>query len=337
MTNRTSSAENPSDKRVSLADLQESVQDRTAFRKLEDYVAITSEFLHFVKRTSPTRIVSPSVSNYIFYQYGEAHGHKITRPLNINLLIESPSDFKAAFERFIDFLGDLKRYEAGAGELRGRKQYANSKEINKVVYTVQQAIGSIGDSFENPNQCRKRVGDLFEMLIKLVIQQVGVECESRTINLPIPGFPGYKMTYQLDLVFSRDKAIIASETRFIHPSEVVGSVKITSKDRIDKLFLDKYLLTKLIGRDVPVIAIFLHDVQRAVKGDSIFGVNSTFKSNHFLAYTVAMKKLSGVYYVDPRPKMTVHERLREQIRDFQQFLVNDLWVLSSANSAADQP
>ncbi len=324
---------NPSDKALTLTDLQESVQDRSAFKKLDDYVAITSEFLTFAKRTKPTRIVSPTASNYVFYQYGKDYGHKITRPLNIDLLIESPAEFKAAFERFMSFLADLKRYELATAERKRCRQYIKAREINKVVYTVQQAIGSVGDSFENPNQCRKRVGDLFEMLVKLIIQEVGVECESRTINLPIPGFAGYRMKYQLDLVFSRDKAIIASETKFIHPSEVVGSVKITSKDRIDKLFLDKYLLNKLLGRDIPVIAIFLHDVQRAVKGKSIFGINSTFKSNHFLGYTVAMQKLNGVYYVDPRPKMAVHERLREQIRDFQQFLVNDLWVLSSAKSS----
>ncbi|MEW6211239.1 MAG: hypothetical protein AB1631_22930, partial [Acidobacteriota bacterium] len=111
--------------------------------------------------------------------------------------------------------------------------------------------------------------------------------------------------------------------------EIVGSVKTTSKDRIDKIFLDKHLLTKLLGRDVPVVAIFLHDVQRAQRGSSIFGINSTFKSNHFLGYTVALNKLDGVYYVDPRPEMTVNERLREQIHDFQQFLVKDLWALSS--------
>jgi len=137
------------------------------------------------------------------------------------------------------------------------------------------------------------------------------------------------MSYELDLVFSRNKAIIASETKFIHPSEIVGSIKTTSKDRIDKVFLDKYLLTKLLGRDIAVVAIFLHDVQRARKGNSIFGIASTFKSNHFLGYTVALNKLDGVYYVDPRPEMMVNERLREQIHDFQQFLVKDLWVLSS--------
>jgi hypothetical protein len=171
MTKKTPGGENPSGDPASLTDLQESVQDRSAFKKLDEYVAITSEFLAFVRRTHPTRIVSPTVANYIFFQYGKAYGRKITRPLNIDLFIESPTEFKAAFERFVNFLADLKRYELAAAERKGCKQYLATKEINKIVYTVQQSIGSIGDSFENPNQCRKRVGDLFEMLIKLVIQE----------------------------------------------------------------------------------------------------------------------------------------------------------------------
>jgi hypothetical protein len=120
---------------------------------------------------------------------------------------------------------------------------------------------------------------------------------------------------------------VASETRLIHPKEIVGSVKTTSKDRIDKIFLDKFLLTKLLGRPVPVVTIFLHDVQRSKKGNSIFGINSTFKSNHFLGYTLALNRLDGVYYVDPRPEMMTNERLREQISDFSRFLTHDLWAL----------
>lgn len=86
-------------------------------------------------------------------------------------------------------------------------------------------------------------------------------------------------------------------------------------------------MTKLLGRDIPVIAIFLHDVQRAKKGNSIFGIASTFKRNHFLGYTIALNRLDGVYYIDPRPEMTADKQLREQIKDFQQFLVHDLWTL----------
>jgi len=314
---------------VSLADLQESVQDRSAFNKLDDYLAIGRAFLVYVQEALPTRIVSPSHQNYVFFQYNQTYAHKITRPLNTDLLIETVNDFQDAFERLVDFLADLRKYQEAVVDRESNQHYIASQEINRVVYTAQQAIGCIGDSFSNPNQSRKRVGQLFETLVKLIIQEAGLVCEPRTITIPIPGHAGYEMSYQLDLVFSRSKAIIASETKFIHPSEVVGSVKTTSKDRIDKIFLDKYLLTRLLGRDIPVVAVFLHDVQRARRGNSIFGVNSTFKSNHFLGYTVAFTKLDGVYYVDPRPEMLVNERLREQVRNFQEFLVRDLWTLSN--------
>ena len=317
---------------ITLADLQASVRDRSAFGQLAHYFTLCHTFLTLIEKTQPTRIISPTHHNYVFYQYDEAYSHRITRPLNANLFFESADDFKIAFERFVAFLADLKRFQEAIIDQDTKRDYLDSNEINRVVYTVQQSVGSIGDSFDNPNQSRKRVGQLFENLIKLIIQEVGLECESRRITVPIPGYPDYAMSYDLDLVFSRDKAIVASETELIHPAEVVGSVKTTSKDRIDKVFLDKYLLTQFLGREVPVVAIFLHDVQRARRARSIFGINTTFKSNHFLGYTVALNKLDGVYYVDPRPEMTTDERLREQIGDFQQFLIHDLWVLSEAPS-----
>jgi hypothetical protein len=314
---------------LTLQDLQASVQDKSAFSNLLDYSNLCCAFLDLIKTIQPTRIVSPTHNNYIFYQYDENYGYKLTRPLNSNLFIEDLDDFSPAFDRYTSFMGDLRKYQERISERSNIQAYIQSEEINKIIYTLQQSIGSIGDSFENPNQSRKRVGQLFETLIKLIIQEVGLECEPRTINIPIPGYSGYELSYELDLVFSRNKAIVAAETKFIDLAEIVYSVKTTSKDRIDKIFLDKYLLTKLLGREVPVIAIFLHDVQRAKKGQSIFGINSTFKTNHFLGYTVALSRLDGVYYVDPRPDMASNERLREQISDFQTILIRDLWRLSA--------
>lgn len=201
--------------------------------------------------------------------------------------------------------------------------------INRVVYTIQQSTGCIGDSFEGANETRRRVGLAFEAFVRLLMKTVGVTCAKKTVNIPIPGFPGRKMSYELDLVFSRVPIASAEATEVFHSSEVVGSVKTTSKDRIDKLFLDKFLLTKLLGRDIPVVAIFLHDVQRKTTKLTRYSIAATFKTNHFLGYAVALNPLDGVYYVDPRPEMVSNKLLAEQIRDFQSFLVNDLWVLLS--------
>ena len=322
-------------KPVDIKDLQASVQDKEAFTTLDDFIKISTSFLATVSSLKPTRIVSPKDTAYIFYQYGKEIGYRITRPINTNLFIEADVDLQRAWERLGDFLSDLHKHGASVVNSPGVSDYLRSGEINKVIYTTQQSIGCIGDSFTSPNQARKRIGQLFETLVRLIIQSIGFSCESRTLGIPIPGYEedGYKMSYELDLVFSRDKAIITSETAYLHPSEVVGSVKTTSKDRIDKIFLDKFMLTRLLGREIPVIAIFLHDVQRARSsrrhGNSIFGVNSTFKTNHFLGYTVALNRLDGVYYVDPRPIMKSDERLLQEISDFQTFIVRDIWRISS--------
>ena len=310
---------------TTLFDLQVSVQDVTAFRQLEDYFSLAYAYLKLLNEIVPTRIVAPNDHRYVFYQYDAIHSHRITRPLNFDLFIESPDDFRSAFERFLLVLADLRRFGAASKNLPAIQTYLATNEINRVVYTAQQSIGSIGDSFANPNQSRKRIGQLFENLIKLIIKEIGFTCDSRTIFVPIPGSPEYTMSYELDLVFSKAGAIITSESAFIYPEEVVGSVKTTSKDRIDKIFLDKYLLTQLLGRDIKMVAIFLHDVQRAQRANSIFGINSTFKTNHFLGYSLALNRLNGVYYVDPRPEMRSDPRLRSEINDFQHFLSHDIW------------
>jgi hypothetical protein len=308
-----------------LFDLQASVQDNAAFAALSDYQMITDAFLTLIAAAQPTRIVAPNDHRYIFYQYGAEFGHKITRPLNGDLFIESTALFQESFGRFRQFLLDLKTHKQNLHERPSVQSYLQSGEINKIVYTAQQSIGGIGDSFDNPNQSRKRIGQLFENLVKLIIQELGFDCESRTLSVPIPDFPDHVMSYELDLVFSPRGAVVVSESELIHPQEVIGSVKTTRKDRLDKIFLDKFLLTKLLGREVNVVAIFLHDVQRARRANSIFGINSTFKTNHFLGYTVALNRLNGVYYVDPRPEMRTNPRLNQEINDFQHFLTHDIW------------
>lgn len=173
-----------------LEDLQESIQDKSAFKTLRDYLAVSRAFLKYLRAAKLTRINSPSHWNYMFFQYGDEHGSGITRPLNKELFIESIKDLDDSFARFVTFLGDLKKHKGAVVDRPGVAQLVKSNEINRLVYTVQQSIGSVGDSFANANQCRKRIGQLFENLITLVIREIGFSCEPRTINLPIPDNPG---------------------------------------------------------------------------------------------------------------------------------------------------
>ena len=311
-----------------LHDLQNMVTDSKAFPDLDAYFHVALSFLKFIEETKATRIISPTEQQYVFYQFGGDFQHRITRPLNTLLFWENARLLKDGFRRLLDFLSDLKAKGSAAAAMSKHRRLIRGNGINRAVYTVQQAIGSVSDSLENPNQARKRIGQIFENLVRLLIEKAGVRCESRTVSIKLPTAAEHAMTYELDLVLTPGKALVASETRVLQPNEVVGAVKTTTKDRIDKIFLDKYLMSRLLGREVPVVAIVLHDVQRARKGGSIFGINSTFKSNHFLGYSLALNPLDGVYYVDPRPGMLADPDLAKRISDFARFLAFDLWTLT---------
>lgn len=127
--------------------------------------------------------------------------------------------------------------------------------INRFVYTCQQAIGATLDALpaSQSNTARKLVGDLFEAYIRLIFVQLGVEVTSGFVSVPITvdDVPLFQMHYQHDLIVKQGNRVKA-----------IGSVKTSSKDRIDKVFIDKFLYNRLTGEDTPHFAVFLNDVQR---------------------------------------------------------------------------
>ena len=306
--------------------LQERLQRLDGFEDLRSYENLALDFLRALADSAPTKIVAPNCPNYIFYQYGPEQGHRITRPLNTDLFVKGPSVFQTQLKKFHAILDVIARWKSDSEQKLAARDLP-PQVLDSVLYTIQQSLGSIADSLSETNQARKRAGQLFEGLIKLTICSTGLPCEGRVVKLPLPGHADRTMSYELDMVISRENVIVASETRLLLPNEIVGSVKTTSKDRIDKIFLDKFMMSRLLERNVRVVAVFLHDVQRARHKDSRFGINSTFKSNHFLGYSIALQPLDGVYYVDPRPAMATDPELAKQIGSFSSFLVRDLWRL----------
>jgi hypothetical protein len=125
------------------------------------------------------------------------------------------------------------------------------------------------------------------------------------------------MSYQHDLLLYN-----ADELR------AIGSVKTSSKDRIDKIFMDKFLYCKLTDTMLPHIAIFLNDVQRKkTRRENQYGINATFLPGHFKGFTVKLNPLDGVYYCDIRPNMQTEPILREHIQTIDYFFCTDLWTL----------
>jgi hypothetical protein len=296
-----------------LTDLVNHACDKSRFHSLENYLSFCARFLEYIETGLQARIISQNEIHYQFFQYREEGGFNITRPLNSRLMYDAESFANAAVQ-FIQILEQLKHNERPADELRDI--------IIRTIYTIQQSIGATLDALPagKSNQARKVNGDLFERLICLLITSLGIDCVSGTVQVPIKDQNGatlFKSHYQHDLLISRNTGL-----------KVIGSVKTSSKDRIDKIFIDKFLYNKLTETTLPHIAIFLNDVQRKkTRQENEYAISTTFLPGHFKAYTIKLNPLDGVYYCDIRPNMLADTLLSQHIKTIDHFFYSDLWQL----------
>ena len=271
---------------MSLDNLVTVVSDKELFLSLTDYIDFGRRYLDFVVQGLQAVIVSQNESHYQFYQYKEDGHFNITRPLNSDLMYTAEAYSKVA-DDFLDVLEHVKDIPEEDTEHRS--------VIVRTIYTIQQCIGAALDALPagQSNRARKVNGDLFERLMQLLVRQVGVTCETGTVQVPVEvnGEEQIRMSYQHDLlIYDRDEL------------RVIGSVKTSSKDRLDKIFMDKFLYNKLTDTLLPHVAIFLNDVQRKkTKRENRYGINTTFLPGHFKGYTIKLNPLDGVYYCDIRP------------------------------------
>jgi len=299
---------------MNLQKLREYALDKTNFTSVENYIDFSRHYLDFAfsPKSLQAVIVSKNEQNYRFFQYKADGNYAITRPLNSNLLIDSANSHLMSFDflRAMDSARDVALTDKDS-----RLLICNS------IYTLQQSIGATLDALPagESNKARKINGDLFERLIMLLIQRLGVDCSSGTIQVPVivDNVEQFCMSYQHDLIIKEGEAV-----------KIIGGVKTSSKDRIDKIFMDKFLYCKLTDTCVPHVAIFLNDVQRKkVNRPNQFGVSATFLPGHFKGYTIKLNPLDGVYYCDIRPNMQTDPLLSQHIQTIDHFFCTDIWRL----------
>lgn len=219
-------------------------------------------------------------------------------------------------QRYLDFIGDPQRVQAvivSQNEpyyrfLQYKKDggFNVTRPLNSHLLYSASAFASVLPRFLDSlpagqsNTARKINGDLFERLIQLILVTAGVDCTEGTVYVPVavPGIAEFKMRFQHELIIKAGELV-----------KMIGSVKTSSKDRLGKIFVDKFLLHRMTGKDVPHVAIFLNDVQR--KGVlPRFGINSTFLSGPFKGYTIKLNPLDGVYHCDIRLTASLLKTLR---------------------------
>lgn len=295
---------------MNLQEIVATATQKSNFTDLKAYITFCTTYLSYIADNLQATIVSQNENNYRFYQYNEEGGFQITRPINANLMYNA-ANFASASTEFLRILGSIKEVDKQDNEVR--------KLINNSTYTIQQSIGAALDALPTgrSNTARKLNGDLFEQFIRLIIREIGIDCKSGVIQMPVivDAEPQFKMSYQHDLIIEQDGSV-----------KVIGSIKTSSKDRIDKIFIDKFLYNKLTEKNTPHIAIFLNDVQRkTTKKENEYGIGSTFLPGHFKGYTVKLNPLDGVYYCDIRPNMRTESILKDHIKTFDNLLVEDIW------------
>lgn len=290
-----------------LSELLEWAQDKSRFTTPSDYASFCSNYLDFIFDGLQAVIVSQNENRYRFFQYKQDGNFNVSRPINSNLMIsiESFENANRSFDYALSHIREIKN------DLETRQL------INRFVYTCQQAIGATLDALPSgeSNKARKINGDLFERYIRLLLNQIGISAHAGFVSVPIVVDKEelFRMTYQHDIIVNKNGEVRA-----------IGSVKTSSKDRLDKIFIDKFLYNRLTNVDTPHFAVFLNDVQRKGK-EPYFGINTTFLAGHFKGYTIKLNPLDGVYYCDLRPNMRSDPILSSQIHTLDILLVEDIW------------
>ena len=291
---------------MNLQQLVNRASDKSKFLEIEDYFDFCKHYLDFAHNGLQAVIISRNETKYRFYQYKQDGHYNITRPINSDIMVSRKGFYPmvSSFQYLLSHIRDITNQE-------------ERDCINRIIYTCQQSIGAALDALPagQSNTARKINGDLFERFIRLIISKIGISVRSGRVRLPVivDDVRLFDMSYQHDLIIENDNGIAA-----------IGSVKTSSKDRLDKIFIDKFLHNRLTGIDTPHFAIFLNDVQRAGREPN-YGVSATFLPGHFKGYTVKLNPLDGVYYCDIRPNMRTDEILKEHIKTLDCLLIDDIW------------
>lgn len=295
---------------MTIKQLVKKATNKDNFNDLKGFISFSNEYLAYIQDHLQAIIVSQNENHYCFYQYNKSGNFQITRPINSNLMY-SAKEFTKTSKEYIKILKSITTVN--------KKDPAIREIINNTTYTIQQSIGAALDGLSagKSNTARKLNGDLFEHFIRLIIWELGIDCNAGVLQIPIlvDGQPQFNMSYQHDLIIKKGNNI-----------KIIGSVKTSSKDRIDKIFIDKFLYNILTEKQTPHIAIFLNDVQRKnTRKKNEYGINATFLPGHFKGYTVKLNPLDGVYYCDIRPNMKTEDILKDHIKTFDHLLIEDVW------------
>ncbi|SNQ62748.1 hypothetical protein [Candidatus Methanoperedens nitratireducens] len=245
-------------------------------------------------------------------------GNGFLRPINKELFTFDIDKFSHNFEIL----------EAGIEEVKAQRKEVSPNNIGAIdsaLYTLIQSIGLGLDFYTDSNTARKNFGMRFEDFWRCLMNELNITNKPMVLSLPIDHFDHY--TCEIDSVLSKDGKIRTTK-EMTDANEIYVSLKTTSKDRMAKIFIDKYLLEKFCnGKKLKMIGVFHNDIQR-IKNNRISG---TFVANNFYIYQKHFLPLDGIYYLDI-PKKAKDSWYKDNIKTISTLIFSDIWhLLDSTN------
>ncbi|MFZ2323427.1 MAG: hypothetical protein WAV89_07010 [Ignavibacteriaceae bacterium] len=291
----------------------------------EDLQKSKNSFFEFKEITSRVLNYIPEVldeeskfGEYVICSSNVAGTKKSIRPFRDNLFLRNSIIFERDFDRFESIIKQLK---SGNRNFNKDDYYL----VDSVVYTMQQAMGIGLDLMVQSNSARKHVGNRFEELIRTLFNDLGISLKKVVLKIPYETDEGEKFyRCETDVIISPFEKV-KSDSKTIHPNEIILSLKTTTKDRMPKIFIDKVLMERFVGHPVKVVGISQNDIQRK-EGGSETKISYTFVSNLFMVYTKFLAQLEGYYYLDI-PAKALEEPFNQHIFPFSKLILEDIWKM----------
>lgn len=283
--------------------------------RIEEFKDITQRVLKYI----PDVLDEESeFGGYIICSSNIAGTRKSIRPFRNDLFLRSPRTFDKDFKKFDSIIKLLKT---------GKRDFKEDDYnlVDRVVYTIQQAMGIGLDLMVQSNSARKHVGNRFEELIRTLFDDLGISLKKVVLRIPYETDEGEKFyRCETDVIISPFK-IVRSDSKTIHPEEIVVSLKTTTKDRMPKIFIDKVLMERFVGHPVKVLGISQNDIQRK-EGKKETKIGYTFVPNLFMVYTKFLAQLEGYYFLD-LPSKAYEKPFNQYIFPFSKLILNDIWKM----------
>ena len=243
------------------------------------------------------------------------------RPINESLFMREIAEFGSRRNQFQGLIGELRDSRGNLDSLsQESREFADGDSLIRLLYTAVQLIGCILDLAPNPQTARKNFGQRFEDFVKVLLSDLGIANDAFTFSVENPAINA-RYNVPIDIIMNTQGVLHSSRTH-IDARDTLLSIKTSSKDRMKLIFVDRFVLEKILEMQrVNYVALYHNDIQR--KGEE--KISSTFSSDIYMVFCHVFGDLP-LYYLDP-PAVANEPRFQEKIKTFNTFILYDLWKL----------